>query len=121
MFTVLSIVLGVVVGFVIDPYLGIGVGIASVIATVVVFGKKLRNARAECGTNCVGAEAAIAYLGWSGTLHQFEIGSQRFARDFMIANQQKLVNLSLEARGLLAANGSALTPSASRSPRRYIS
>jgi len=30
-------------------------------------------------------DAAISYLGWYGTVHQFEIGSLDFAREFMLA------------------------------------
>jgi hypothetical protein len=119
--TFLSILLAVLVGFGVGPYWGAAIGILAVVGTVVVYGKRLRQARAECGANCVDADKAIVYLGWYGTLHRFEIGSQHFARDFMTANQNKLVNLSSEARTLLSSSGSGFKPSASRSPRRYVS
>ena len=119
LFTCLSILLGVIVGFGVDGILGAGMGILSVTATVVVFSTKLRGARAECSPNCAKAEAAIDYLGWSGTLHQFEVSSQRFAFDFMTANQRKLVNLSPAARSLLLPTGPLVTQGISRSPHRY--
>jgi hypothetical protein len=115
-----SIILGILVGFGTNIYLGIGVAISSLMVTVFVFARQLKNARAECGLDCVRAEAAIAYLGWSGTLHQFEISSPHFARDFMAANQKKLVNLSSESVALMSSGGSELRTSVSRSPRRYI-
>jgi len=120
-FTVFTVLLGVLIGFRVDLYWGISTGILALISTIAVFGMKLRDARAECGPNCAGANAAIAYLGWSGTLHSFEINSQRFAGDFMTANQRKLVNLTPEARALLSSSSPAPTPNVSRSPGRRIS
>jgi hypothetical protein len=119
LFTFLSVLLGVLIGFGVNPYLGAAIGILAVVGTVMVYGKKRDQARAECDANCVNVDAAIAYLGWYGTLHKFEIGSQQFACDFMTANQNKLVNLSSEARSLLSASGSQ--GSRSRSPHRYVS
>lgn len=120
LFTFLSILLGGLLGFAVNPYLGLGIGILGVVGTVVVYGNKVGEARAQCSTNCVNVDVAIAYLGWYGTLHTFEIGSQRFACDFMTANQNKLVNLSSEASTLLSASGSVVK-SVSRSARRYVS
>ena len=119
--TVLSILVGLLIGYGINPYWGAAIGILGVIGTVVVFGRLLRNARAKGSANCVTLHRAVDYLGWSGTLHKFEITSRPFACKFMRANQNKLVNLSFEARGMLLANDSTSTPSESRSARRYIS
>jgi hypothetical protein len=119
--TFVSILLGGLIGFAVSPFWGAAIGILAVVGTVGVHAVQLGLARAESSANCVAADAAIAYLGWYGTLHKFEIGSQRFACNFMILNQDKLVNLSREARNLLSDKGPAVEPSASRSPRRYVS
>jgi ribosomal protein L28 len=116
-FIALSVLLGVIVGFSESAYLGFGIGILCVVATVAV-GFKLHNLAR--GPGCVDADSSIAYLGWSGTLHQFEIASRRFAFDFMVANRRKLVNLSAEAISLLSAEGADRAPIGSQSPRRYI-
>ncbi|HZU43096.1 MAG TPA: hypothetical protein VE994_10520, partial [Terriglobales bacterium] len=89
------------------------------VGTAVLRGKSLAEARALCSANCVTVDRAVSYLGWYGSLHQFQIISQRFARDFMLANQSKLVNLSPEAQNILGANN----PSGGNTPRaahRYI-
>jgi hypothetical protein len=107
--------------FGINLFLGAAVGVVAIVGTIAVFGMKLRQARAACSPNCVDVDRAIAYLGWYGTLHKFEIRSQRFASDFITANQKKLVNLKSDARQLLTAGDSAFKPTMSRSPRRYVS
>ena len=60
------------------------------------------------------------HLGWHGTLHQFDVCSPDFARDFLVANQSKLVNLSTQAKNLLAGAGVAVKTSG-RTPRPYMS
>jgi len=120
--TFLSILLGGVIGFGVDPFLGATFGILALFGTVVFHRRQLGQIRAECNAHsCVNADKAIVYLGWQGTLHRFEIESQRFACDFMKANQNKLVNLSAEARSMLSANGASSEQIVSRSPRRYLS
>ncbi len=120
-FTVLSILLSLLVGYVLDPYFyfGIAVGVVAIVGTVMTFGQKLQEARSLQTTSCVNVDKAVAYLGWSGTLHRFEFTSRHFARAFMAANQDKLVNLSVEQRWLLSEGGSPV-PNAPRSARRYI-
>jgi hypothetical protein len=117
----LSVLLGLLIGVGAGAYWGAAIGILGIAGTIVVFGQLLRRARAKGDANCVGLCKAVNYLGWSGTLHKFEITSRHFACNFMRANQKKLVNLSFEARALLSATGSGFKPSGSRSPRRYIS
>jgi hypothetical protein len=51
--------------------------------------------------------------------YQFQIVSRDYALAFMIANLQKLVNLTPEAEGLLTANGYAPKPGTPQSPKRY--
>ncbi len=117
-FTALSILVGIVVGFAESAYLGIGAGIIGVVATLAV-GFKLHHLTR--GPGCVDADVSIVYLGWSGTLHQFEIASDRFAFDFMVANRRKLVNLSAKAISLLSTEGVDQAQNGLQSPRRYIS
>jgi hypothetical protein len=45
------------------------------------------------------------YLGWSGSVHGFEFGSQGYALAFMRANRSKLVNVRVEALRLLDSDG----------------
>jgi len=118
----LSLLAGGIVGFAVSPFFGVSVGILALFGTVVLLSKQAGHIRAECGAySCVDAKEAIAYLGWQGTLHRFEISSQRFACHFMKANQSKLVNVSPEARRLLSANSPVPEQSVSGSPSRYVS
>jgi hypothetical protein len=78
-------------------------------------------ARSQCSTDCACVGKAVAYLGWHGTVHQFEISSPRFAQNFMVTNQSKLVNLSQQARKLLEQSGSISKANGRRVPRRYRS
>ncbi len=117
---ILSIVLGVVLGYAVNPANGIAVGMLGIVGMGFVYGSRMAQARGQCGAECVGVGRAMTYLGWHGTLHQFEVHSAVFARDFMIANQSKLVNLSAQAKNLLVAAGS-ISKTNARSLRRYLS
>lgn len=119
-FTFLSLLTGLLVGWSVAPYWGVAIGILAVVGTVAVHTQLMRFARSGCSGSCVDVYRAIAYLGWSGTLHKFEITSRQFAHGFMTANQRKLVNLTPEAMNLLSAEDSTLTRT-SRSARRYVS
>jgi hypothetical protein len=103
------------------PFLGIPVGVAGLVGTVLLHNKLMADARAMCGPDCVCVERAVKYLGWHGPLHKFWIASLDHALAFMLANQKKLVNLSQEARDLLESSGHAPRPGAPRSPRRHRS
>lgn len=63
-----------------------------------------RKAAAMCSPSCVQASRAVDYLGWSGSLHTFEVSSPRYASEFLQANLKKVVNLRPEARELLQAD-----------------
>jgi len=102
-------------------YVGIGFCLIGLIGTFVIHNNLMTQARAICTHECACVQRAMTYLGWHGTLHQFEIIPQRFAKAFMIANQNKLVNLSSDARNLLGSSGSNLGASVSQSPQRYMS
>lgn len=115
-----SVLAGGVVAAYVEPSTGVVMGIAAMVGTVFLFKRLMSQARSLCHANCACVGKAVAYLGWYGSLHQFDIASRQFAHDFMAANQNKLVNLSTEAQSLLASTGSTIGPSTARSPRRYI-
>ncbi|HUD23452.1 MAG TPA: hypothetical protein VMQ60_11465 [Acidobacteriaceae bacterium] len=122
MLTFLSLILGIVIWFRLDLFWGVALGMLALIGTVLVHRTKLYKLHAECDSeSCVNIDRAVTYLGWQGTLHRFEIASQRFACNFMAANQSKLVNLTPEAMALLSSSGVLSASNASRSPRRYLS
>jgi hypothetical protein len=50
-------------------------------------------ARRRMSGSCVGTTVPGRYLGWDGTLQQFELANPRYATKFMEANASKLVNL----------------------------
>jgi|SRR5579863_1041253 len=118
---ILSVVIGVFLGYAVNSGTGIIMGGLALLGTGMVYANRLSQARSQCGSTCVCVGRAVAYLGWHGTLHQFEVLSAPFARDFMTSNQGKLVNLSSEARNLLAEAGSVPKTNTPRTPRRYMS
>jgi len=99
-----------------SPNVGIPVGIAGLVGSMLIAGAFMVLAWRMCSSECVKVRHAVAYMGWHGTLHQFKIASQDFAFAFMLANQKKLVNLSPEATRLLATIDKK--PNAPRSPKR---
>lgn len=103
-----------------NGWMGLALGILAMSGTGWLYRVGMSRAKARCGSNCVSVGRAMAYLGWNGPLHQFEVISWHYARDFMLANQQKLVNLSEQARNLLAGTG-AIPKTNARAPRRYRS
>lgn len=116
----LSVVIGCIICFFVAAYIGIPIGILGIIATIVIRNQKMTQARSMCSASCASVGSAISYLGWYGTLHHFEISSLDFAREFMLANQRKLVNLTAEAQQLLATSSTGLRFDAPRSARRYM-
>lgn len=117
----LSVLLVAVLCFVAAAYIIVPVGILAGIGIVVLYHNQMSQAGRMCKATCASAGKAVAYLGWFGTVHQFEIGSLDFAREFMAANQRKLVNLSATAQNLLASTGTDQGSDKPRSPRRYMS
>lgn len=116
---IVSFVLGLFLGFVASAASGVMIGTLAIVGTGLIYLRGMGKARARCGANCVCVGRAMAYLGWHGTLHQFEVGSADYAHDFMKANHSKLVNLSVQAKNLLA--GSPTPKTDARTPRRYQS
>lgn len=118
MLGILSIGLAMFLGYAIGLATAIVTLILAMLGTAVSYKRRMTQARAHCGAECICVGRAMAYLGWHGTLHQFEVLSACFARDFMVANQGKLVNLSAQAQNVLSGAGSTLKTNP-RTPRRY--
>ena len=115
-----SLVLGSLTAYVANGYLGSSIGVLCLIGTVFARKQMVAQAREKCHSYCASVDRAIVYLGWHGSLHRFDISSNQFAAEFMGANERKLVNLSQQARQLLAATTPAAKPNASRTARRYF-
>ena len=64
--------------------------------------KRRQRALAMCTPACARPTRAVAYLGWHGTVHQFEVGSEVFARAFMTSNARKIVDADAAARGVMS-------------------
>jgi hypothetical protein len=116
----LSLALGLILGFAVNGVFGLVCGILAMVGTGWLYRLRMTDAKARCSSDCVSVGRAVAYLGWHGPLHQFEVISLPYARDFMLANQHKLVNLSEQAKNLLAGTG-AIPKTNARAPRRYRS
>jgi len=58
-------------------------------------------ARSMCGSSCCAPNAAVAYQGWSGSVHSFEVTSPNFGLDLMRANRRRLVNVDWNVAPLL--------------------
>jgi tellurite resistance protein len=65
--------------------------------------KSRQRARAMCSPVCAPPQRAISYLGWHGTVHQFEVASATFASAFLASNAKKVVEADSTARALLEA------------------
>jgi hypothetical protein len=126
--TITLVLLSVILGFFLGYAVNLATGILSCFLAFVAIAfvsanlreRALAHARTLCSSNCVCVGQSVACLGWHGTVHEFEISSLRFATDFMLTNQGKLVNLSPQARDFLAQYGSASNTNAPRVPRRYM-
>jgi hypothetical protein len=117
----LSLLVAALVWYSVGAMVGFIAALLGIVASQVTRNKLTTQARAMCGPDCACAKRAVSYLGWHGTLHQFEFTSADFARRFMEDNQRKLVNLTPEARQLLTLGGSKQLPNAPRAPSRYMS
>jgi tellurite resistance protein len=68
-----------------------------------VFAKARKRALSLCGPSCARPQQAVAYLGWHGTVHQFEVTQTPFAHAFLTANAKKVVWADSAAQVLLAS------------------
>lgn len=69
--------------------------------------KRRQRALAMCSPACARPTHAVAYLGWHGTVHQFEVASEVFARAFMTSNAKKVVGVDDRAREVMSTPASA--------------
>ncbi|WP_437653190.1 hypothetical protein [Sorangium sp. So ce1182] len=55
--------------------------------------------RALCGKNCTRPDAAVAYLGWNGSVESFNFSAPVFGFEFILANRRNVINLPYEVQG----------------------
>jgi hypothetical protein len=60
-----------------------------------------KRAQQLCGPQCVRPDAAVAYLGWNGTVQSFDISSRFFAYELILANPRNAVNVSYDMQAEL--------------------
>ncbi len=90
--------------------IGIAIGITS---------KLWMKAQSMCNTNCCCVSASVKFKNWHGTQQVFEIYSTHYALAFMIANKEKLINISPTASKLLESNGHGYLKDKPQIFRRY--
>jgi hypothetical protein len=93
---------------------------ASIAGGIVGYFAIVARAKQMCSAQCVGIRMAVAYSGWHGALHRFEIASEQYALQFMVANRQKLVNVPPQTWEWLKANGHVPLPNQPQSARRHM-
>ena len=116
---VISLIVGIALWWRVGPYLGIPAAILALFASGWVHSSLMTTAKNSCKQSCACPQVAVAYLDWHGSLHKFEIASQRYALTFMVANYKKLVNLSSTSIALLTANGHTPPPGTPRIVNRH--
>lgn len=84
-------------------------GLAVLVLTLLTCGlylyfyvKRRQRALAMCTPACARPTQAVAYLGWHGTVHQFEVASGVFARAFLTSNARKVVDADARAREVMS-------------------
>lgn len=85
--------------------LGMVLCAAGICIAIVVYNKMMSKAKSMCSATCVTVKSAVGYLGWQGACHMFEVFSSPYALAFMLANQNKLVNVRPEVWRWLEDNG----------------
>lgn len=104
-----AIIAMVVVGIIVLVVFGLIHIIAGLIlgavAAVGIYIWLMKYAKGLCSENCVCVGKAVSFVSWDGTRQIFEIVSPKYAGEFMLANQRKLINLSPKARNLIEGEG----------------
>jgi hypothetical protein len=95
--------------------------LGGIAASIAVYIKMKAKAKDICVPGCASVRIVVAYSGWQGTRHTFDIDSDSYASKFMIANQSKLVNVAPETWEWLKGNGYVALPNQSQSARRNMS
>src|SRR5262245_6868711 len=112
-------VLSLVVGLYLSSWLGFIVGALGIGGALFMYQKLMAQAKGMRTSSCVCVGKAVAFLGWDGTRQIFYVVSPIYAREFMIANKKKLINLSAEARRLIEPSGFEDCANSVQSARRY--
>jgi hypothetical protein len=94
---------------------------AGIGAAIFVYSRMIATAKSMCSATCVTVKSAVGYLGWQGACHMFEVISSPYALAFMLANQNKLVNVRPEVWRWLEENGYGTSSGRqSQSARRHV-
>ena len=104
----------------ISSTLGLAVFIAGSIGSLVVYIKLRQHVEAMRVPSCSCLRFAVHYHGWESTRHTFYFVSTSYANLFMVANLQKLINVSPDAWQWLKSNGYVVSPNQPQSARRDI-
>jgi hypothetical protein len=95
--------------------------IAGIGGAIAIFNTLMSKAKAMCSTTCAAVKSAVGYHGWQGACHMFEVLSPDYALAFMLANQNKLLNVRPDVWQWLQANGYGTLPgSQPQSAKRYM-
>jgi hypothetical protein len=119
----LVLVLAVAIGAAVAWWLGVLVGLGGLLAV----GHSIQRMKEDLlgkaerfrGPSCACLKRTVQYLEWRGTCHSFEVIAEKYALELMVANLDKLVNLTPEAIDLLSRHGHAPPTGAPQSARRY--
>lgn len=101
-------------------WLSIFLSVGIIAAAIWIISKLYAQAQLMRNANCCCLSKAVDFLSWDGTHQIFEITSHKYALAFMIANKQKLINISSKAKELLESNGHGSLPNTPQASRRYI-
>jgi hypothetical protein len=93
------------VGLTVSLGLGFLTAVAGIGGAAALFQNSMAKAKAICSSSCASVKTAVAYHGWRGACHMFEVGSAAYALAFMQVNQGKLVNVRPETWQWMQANG----------------
>lgn len=58
-------------------------------------------AKSHVRAECISMKASVEYLGWQGSVHEFDVRSEPFAFALMQANERKLLNVDYASRQAL--------------------
>lgn len=65
--------------------------------------QRRKRAHALCSPGCAAPRQAVQYFGWHGTVHHFDLHSPVFTREFVVANDKKVVEVDPAVTALLAS------------------
>lgn len=99
---VIGILAAIVLAFIAGAAAGMILFLCSLPIALVRAANRRTQAQLQCSSECAGAQAAVEYLGWSGTVSSFKFQSETYAVKFADDNSRNLVNVSMHLRNLLA-------------------